>query len=334
MRKLPGLSMLVVFLATAAMAQAPTGPWRGSPQPQDGRYARPAGQPTAPGQPVGPAVPTLQRRPPAGQPQYPAQAGQALGPRAPFQLNPQQQAQVDQVLAAWEARSSNIKRFESGFTRFEYDPVFGDERTPRFVEQGELKYAAPDKGVFRVAQDIQGGKPEPVHPSRAEHWICDGKSVFQYDFTKEQLVEHKLPPGMQGKAIANSPLPFLFGLEAAKLKQRYFVRVTTPADVQGQVWLEAYPRFQADAANFRRAEIILSQDDMLPMALQMYMPNGKNRKVYTFRDIKINAANPLDPLGIFADAPFRPQLPRGWKWVVEEAPGSTQAARPASTQRR
>jgi TIGR03009 family protein len=261
------------------------------------------------------------------------QPGGPAPPQAPFQLNAQQQAEVDRVLRAWEERSAKFKRFECEFVRFTYN-VFGEGQAPQFVDRGELKYAAPDKGVFRVTHTDQGGRTVPIDSSRAEHWICDGKSVYGYDFAKQELVEQRLPKELQGEAISNGPLPFLFGLEAAKLKRRYFVRITTPAEVRGQVWIEARPRFQPDAANFQKAEMILSEADMLPVALQRYMPGGTARDVYTFRDIKINATNPLDALNIFADAVFRPQLPRGWKWVVEDVPPQTQAGRPAPTRQR
>ena len=51
-----------------------------------------------------------------------------------------------------------------------------------------------------------------------EHWVCDGKSVFEYRHDQKQLVERPIPPQLQGKAIVDGPLPFLFGAEAAKLK--------------------------------------------------------------------------------------------------------------------
>ena len=85
----------------------------------------------------------------------------------------------------------------------------------------------------------------PIEEDRADHWICDGKSVFQYIPKQKKLVEHKLPPDMQGKSIVDGPLPFLFGAEAKKLRQRYWLRIVTPPNIKNQVWLEAFPRFQA-----------------------------------------------------------------------------------------
>ena len=264
-----------------------------------GQY--PAAETQGPQVPAGPnqvqPFPTLQRRVPR-QP-----------PAPPFVLTPQQEEQLDMVLQAWEENSKRVKTFECKFQRFEYGPKLGDANAdpnaPRFVDEGEIKYAAPDKGLFRV----EGQRPE--------QWICDGQSIFEYDYQQKRLVEHKLPPDLQGKAIADGPLPFLFGAEAAKLRQRYFLRIASqPA--QNEIWLEARPKFQKDAANFRRADLILK--DMQPFALQTHLPNGTDRTSYRFENIRINERRRdlLDPLEILKKDWFRAATPRGWQKIVQE----------------
>lgn len=254
--------------------------------------------PAAPDQPVRPQqVPTLQLR-------------QVAPPQAPFQLTPEHEAYLEQILTAWEKSSSQVQTFECDFKRWESDPVFGKNTE----DVGKLKYAAPDKGMFKVEGE------------RSELWICDGKSIFEYKYQQKELVEHKLPPELQGQAISNGPLPFLFGAKAADLKRRYFMRITTPADAKGEIWMEALPRFQQDAANFQRAELILKSNGMLPHALQIYSPNGKNRSAYQFFNVVLN-----DPLRFFKGDPFNAALPWGWKKIVEE-PESPQVGRqPAAT---
>lgn len=300
----------LLLAAGAARAQTQTQPWRGSPP-----GPRP---PARPRQPVAPRYPTLQRRPPAPQ-----------QPPAPFRLTPQEEAYLDRVLQAWEQRSKGVKTFACNFTRWEYDPVFGDAAKPRYIDQGRLKYAAPDRGMFRVMQTQKNGKMVSIEPERAEHWICDGKSVFEYNYQKKQLIQHKLPPELRGKAIEDGPLPFLFGAEAAKLKQRYFLRVITPRDVQGQVWLAAYPRLQQDAANFKRAELILTIQGMTPFALRTYSPNGKNRTVYQFQDIVVN-----DPWRHLKFDPFIAITPPFWTKIVKEPPAPQIGRQPGAGRRR
>lgn len=275
-----------------------------------------AGLATAqPNQPAVPRQPAPQRRPAAQQP-----------PRAPFILSPQQQAWVDWVLGAWEKRSVDVKTFACNFTRWEYDPVFGARNQPKYTDQGKIKYAAPDRGMFQVTHTEKNKQLVPIEPERAEHWICNGKSILELNYLKKQLIEYKLPPELQGKEISEGPLPFLFGAKAQSLKQRYFLRIITPQGVKNQIWLEAFPRLRRDAANFRRAELILTADKMTPHALQIYSPNSKNRTVYQFSDIVVN-----DPLGFLRVVnPFHASTPWGWKKIVHPP---AQAGRPPRLRR-
>jgi TIGR03009 family protein len=271
-------------MAGAAMAQVP---WQGPPAPRP---------PARPDQPVVGQPPTLERRPAAP----PAVA-------EPFRLTPQEAAEVDRILKLWESRSSAVKTFEAKFKRWEWDPVFGPPNKPRFEDLGNVKYAAPDKGLFEVEGE------------RAEKWICDGKAVFEYSYAKKELIEHRLPPELQGKAITQSPLPFLFGAQAQHLKQQYFIRLITPPNAQGQTWLEVFPRFQAGAANFKRAELILTNKDMTPLGLCLYSPNGKSHTSYQFYAMVVN-----DPFGGFKRNPFVPEELKGefkdWTKSIDEPP--------------
>jgi TIGR03009 family protein len=239
---------------------------------------------------------------PATQPRAPQQP-----PAPPFVLTIEQQQQLDAVLQAWEQTNKNVKTFECTFTRFEYNLLWGNANQPR-LDKGEIKYAAPDKGMYRV--DV----PRP------EHWICDGQSIFEYSFQKKELIEYKLPPELRGKAISDGPLPFLFGADAQKLKQRYYLRVT--AQSATEIRLEAYPMSQQAAANMHHAELILHA--MQPYALKIHSPNGKDSTVYVFEGIRINETKPLAPLRFFENNPFHATTPRGWQKIVE--PGAAQAA--------
>lgn len=285
------IAMFVILAARPAAAQ--TRPY-GAPA-NDPRYpaARPGEQQAVPYQATAPQAPTIQRR------------GPERPPRPPFVLSPEQQQQVDWVLARWEQQNAGVKTFECEFTRFEYDAVFGPAGKPKFIDKGRMWYAAPDKGRFEV-----GGQ-------RAEKWICDGKSVYEYNFQKRQLIQYDLPPEMRGQSIADGPLPFLFGAKAESLKKRFFLRlIEPPAGAQGQIWLEARPATAQGLANFQKAEMILSADGMRPWALNLELPNG-NRTAYRFTDPKVNANNLL---GFLSDNPFRATKPSGWQEIVEPAP--------------
>lgn len=232
-------------------------------------------------------------------------------PLAPFRLTPEQEAQLDLVLGAWEEQSSKIKTLTCGFTMFEYDKVFGDGQEPTKQSDGELKYIAPDKGWYRILE--KGG----------DHWVCNGQAIFEYSYAKKQLIERPLPEEMRGKAISNGPLPFMFGAKAERLKQRYWIRITTPPERVGQdIWLEAHPRYRQDAANFLMVEIILSEADLLPTAMQMHEPNG-SRKTYAFSDHSVD-----NPIAILSKIFATPRTPIGWKRVIEEPPADPPPATP------
>jgi TIGR03009 family protein len=247
----------------------------------------------------------------SGPQQVPAEASQT---QAPFRLTPQEEANLDWVLNTWQQQSEKTKTFGCDFTRWEYDAVFGDPGKPSFIDEGRIEYRAPDKGMFQVERPKE----------REEKWVSDGTSIYEFDFANKQLIQHKLPPELQGKAIAQGPLPFIFGAEAAKLKQRYFLRIVTPADaLDKEIWLEAFPRLQQDAATFSSAQLILTRQNMTPYALQIHAPNGQNRTVYQFKGVVVN-----DPLGFLKGNPFHPVTPPLWTKVVEEAPAAQVGRQP------
>ena len=223
------------------------------PAPATGQYQNPQ----QPDQPVGPPqYPRIERRQPApaGQPAYgesaarqsrglssagsagagsgqgrhgPPAAGQPIqgpplrnaAPQAPFVLSPPEAAALENLLTDWEKRNKEIHVLESKFYRWKYDAVFGNGNQPPPPDEGILKFSAPDKGLMKI---------EAKDPKQSEQWLCDGKSIYQFDYPEKLVTEYVMPPELQGKGIGDGPLPFVFGVEAQKLKQRYFMRIITP----------------------------------------------------------------------------------------------------------
>jgi len=309
--------MMLVFAAAIGMPEVAWAQTGGRPVTQDGRH-----RPTASQHRLARVTPVA--------PRVPHAAG------APFQLTARQQARVDQVLDLWEKESAKVRTFRCPFERLEYDPVFlaGGDKIPVTKSHGQIKYAKPDKGLFRIDDiaryDAKKGSWENSDEP-GEYWVCDGKAIFEFNTPKKQLIVRQLPPELQGKAIADGPLPFLFSADARKLKRRYFIRITNITD--DQIWLEAFPRFQRDAANYREVELILDRERFLPAALQVHEPNGKNRTVYLFH---LTQAKVNDALERFIGVFQQPRTPLGWKKVVEPAqraapPSRAARRRPAAT---
>jgi hypothetical protein len=100
--------------------------------------------------------------------------------------------------------------------------------------------------------------------------------------------------------------------------------------VQNEVWLEAYPKYQNDAANFKKVEVILqisaANRALLPYAIQIYAPNGKDRVVYQLQNPSINPRRILDLWGDWT----KPSVPFGWTRKVELPPQPVQAGRTPS----
>jgi TIGR03009 family protein len=308
--------VIVLCAATDMAAQQPA-------QEQQGAQSQTAGQqPAAVQQPITPA--------PVAVPQVPNG----------FQLNQLQQTALDTVLTSWQLKNKQIKTFQCSFQRWEYDPVFGpNNNIPLYKNQGQLTYNQPDKGSFEITETNkwQAGNPPPGGPPNAptpgnwnkqtdaigDHWVCDGKSVYQYRPDLKQLVEHPIPPQMQGQQIADGPLPFLFGADADKLKQRYWMKLDQQQNQDPtQIWIIALPKFQAQAADFTEVDVILDAKELLPLYMQVWMPN-RSHHTYIF-DIKRASVN--NPIARFQALFSRPSVPFGWKLVVENIPLQQAAA--------
>ncbi|TWU00420.1 hypothetical protein Pla108_13710 [Botrimarina colliarenosi] len=250
-------------------------------------------------------------------------AARAQAPEG-FELTAIEQAYLDQVLGQWETQSGQIETFSCDFTQLVYDNVFGpgnDESGQPIAKSegyGAVSYQRPDKGSFHVKELLTWDAKERKRVANpnvvGEHWVCDGESVFEYKQEQKQLVVRPIPPEMQGKNIADGPLPFLFGAEADKLKARYWLRVD-PRAPTGSIWLAAMPKRQQDAANYRSVELMLDSQRMLPTAMRVTAPDN-SQTTYTFKLAEASINSRMTSLwnSLFA----APKTPWGWTRIVEE----------------
>jgi TIGR03009 family protein len=263
-------------LATPSARGGYSGPQRSTnPQAPPGRDGWQSGA-----EPRGAAAPTDQRAGAPPQNNQPVAGHLPQQPPPPFILTREEEARLDQILIAWEKQSGNVKTYKCDFVRLEYGTVFGqnpaDSNKPRTISYGQLKYSAPDKGMFKVTAtefyNPKTGAHERGGPESHEHWVCDGRSIFEINHKEKTRTERPLPPEMQGAAISDGPLPFVFGAKKAKLKARYWMREIASPNAANEIWLQAFPRFQADAANFKFVEIIIDRKTFMPKAIQLFSP--------------------------------------------------------------
>ncbi len=279
---------------------------------------------------------TAQLQTPARQPVQQGQATQRTGPPKEFVLTPQQQNKIDQMLDYWESKTSDIKTLECQFARWVYDPNFGPKNNAKTFTTGEIRYAAVDRGMIHEtsvydydAKKAKAGAKWPFteRPNAVgEHWVCDGKSVFEFSHKTKELVEIKLPAQMQGAAIADGPLPFMFGAKAQKIKQRYWIREIPRPNDAAPYHLELLPKRMGE--DYSRIRIKLNAKNFLPEEMVLYELNQVGRSAYAFRDIKADAT--MNNLQNFLGGFVRPKTPHGWKKVVRDvgAPQKPQAPPP------
>lgn len=261
---------------------------------------------------------TGQRVADARQPQRQAPQ-ENLGPWG--QLPPLVQKHTDDVLKFWEFHSNKIQRYRCDFKRWEYDQTFHRERFQTYAT-GKIMYAKPDKGLFEVVELHQGrkvgGKVSYTQQKETEldKWICDGKTIFAFDHRNKRLSEQPIPENLQGQQIVEGPLPFFFGAKMQQIKARYWVRVKP--EVKDKFWIEAFPKSRKDAANFRRIDVIIPDNDQfLPKAIIMHHV-GASRTTFEFDNQSFNwKDHPLNPLKFFDREFFDPKTPAGWTRVKQ-----------------
>lgn len=285
-------------------------------------------------QTVPPTLPATAKSPPtAAQPSR-------LRPPSFVPLSAAHQQYLDKVLMYWQIRTDKVKTYRLEFERWEFDTVFGPANTFKTYATGQIKYSDPDKGMFKVNQVLNYTPPTAADQKakylkskdgHGEHWICDGRSVFEFDYQNKRVIQQILPPSMRGKAIADGPLPFLFGANAKEIKDRYWLQIITPSSSKEEYWLEAYPKTMADAGSFLKVHIIIAEKDFLPKGLVVFDRNfkaGKNhsRTVFNFKKRETNFGSTLDKLNVFHRNFYEPAVPKGWKKEVRQPPAAQTAA--------
>lgn len=271
-----------------------------------------------------------------------AQNQAPAGPPEKFQLSPAEQKRVDDMLDFWQKKTAGIQTLSARFGRWVYNPVFGPKNFAQRFTIGEIRYAAVDKGMIKEdvvkefdPQKAAAGDKQPYTEKKGvigEHWVCTGQSVYEYDHQGKKLNEIKLPTEMQGKAIAEGPLPFMFGAKADTIKKRYWIR-EIPRTAEDQPYrLELKPKLAGE--NYSLIQIGLDPKKFLPTEMVLYELNKMGKSSYAFRDMQANA--PTHKVGNFLNRFIAPKIPSGYELIVHEAPVDgverTQPVRPRQAQ--
>ena len=275
-----------------------------------------------------------------GQPPRGAARGAARTFAAPdwYPLTPKHQGYLEEILTYWEYHCKSIKHYECDFRHFVYGPTrennggrLASGNYPALEKhEGIIKYAEPDKAMYQTLK-VRGYDPkQPKKYPEIElgrfgnHWICDGKAVYDFDYLEKQLFVDILPPEAQGQAIDRGPLPFLFRAKKDDLQRRFWMRVITPENVKDEYWLEVVPKFQTDSAYFQFAHIIIAEKDYLPQAIVLFDPayskGNPKKQTYIFENRRTNWSwkNAAKGLLLWQKQFYEPKLERGWKKVERQ----------------
>ncbi len=265
---------------------------------------------------------------------------------APFSLTKQEIAAVDDVLDRWKQWNSHVRTFRCCFKRWTYDGVFEPSGQPEYVDLGVIRYAAPGCSLFHVEASEKNGNRVAIEWNRAEHWVFNGTSVFEFRDNRKQLIEHQLPSGFRPdrEQLVDGPLAFEFGravfaaffgypilsrpfgANPSDLKSQYYLRRITPPKNDNEIWLEAYPRYPLDAGTFTKLEVIFAAHDMSPIGLKT--TSGRQSIAYQFYDVHIN-----EMTASMCQDLLQPPLPVGWQKVVERSPTAQLHATPKDVRR-
>lgn len=267
--------------------------------------------------------------------QAPRGAARTFAAPAWHPLTPKHQGYLEEILDYWEFHCKSIKHYECDFRHFVYGPTrdknggrLANGNYPQLEKhEGIIKYSEPDKAMYQSSKVFLY---DPTTPQKyvekdverfGNHWICDGKAVYDFNYTEKQLFVDILPPEAQGMAIDRGPLPFLFRAKKDDLMRRFWMRVITPKNVKNEYWLEVVPKFQSDSAYFKFAHIIIAEKDYLPQAIVLfdpaYSPGNPKKQTYIFDNRRTNWSwkNAAKGLLLWRKQFYEPKLLPGWKKV-------------------
>ncbi len=238
----------------------------------------------------------------------------------PFELLSDEQTKLNEFLNRWETFGKGIKRLSCDVHVRDYDGgIFHqNSKIPMAHTWGEFRFIAPNKlsyhirGEFVYIAPPAGGDPKPEWKasSNEKKIVFDGKNLVQYNFQKKEAHFFPIPEEESNYDLSmNKMFPLFFIANAQKLKQRYYMRIVTPAEhLNRDVWIEAFPRYASDQQLYRSLLILLRLSDLQPYYLRRMSQNGKSYSDLEFQSLSINK-------GLWN---IEPSVDLGWSKKVED----------------
>jgi hypothetical protein len=223
-------------------------------------------------------------------------------------------SRIDQVLARWETQAAGWRTINVRFTREDHEVAWGT--------RNEFAGTLLVKDAETAAVDF--AKPgDPATLVECLVWV--NSEIRQFDAKTRQIFLFPRPKDIPSRLPDAICLPFLFGRKAAELKRDYDIHLVNEKEKSYVIRFDAknhaaaptlpkgdlFARIAWTTQWFHAIYIELDKETMLPRALVLVDPNGKDRKTYRVTSIRLNEPIP--------EAVFEVRAVKGWKVIVNPA---------------
>jgi hypothetical protein len=216
---------------------------------------------------------------------------------------------VKELLARWERKCASNHAIETRFTLAKSYPDW--DQVERFEASALL--ARPNKLYVNLVEVAPAG----ATPRREfHHRIIDtGRTLYLLmNPTRQVVILDSGTTGGEG-LIQSDLIALLFDLRVAAVLNRY--RVELVKETAHSYVLQFIPRPSPAPPEFRRLDIMLDRNSLLPTALRLVATNGKDTQLFKFTKV---VPNP-----VVKDTAFEPPELKGWKVVDLSLSGLTRA---------
>ncbi len=208
-------------------------------------------------------------------------------------------ADLDQVLAAWQAKAEMFRTLSVGFTRVDKSAVWRDT----IEYQCHIYLEEPNLACVHFRK-VDAATRKAVDQER---FVFTSDEMRQYDYNTRQIFVYAVYKDGQGKADSAPPVlfrPFLFRMKAEDVKRLYGLTLVSQNENAYLIGITPQPG-QGDV--FSSAFLQLGKKTLMPERLLLVDPNGKDTQDNRFDKITPNEA--INP------AFFQPLVVKGWKVV-------------------
>ena len=252
---------------------------------QTGREGQPQGRPASSGASTsyGPSV-----RPNAGAAKPTGGVGNSAGlSAAAMPVDPARAKRMNEVLEEWAKVSQANETLFAQFTRTDRSPAWPEPK----VFEGQALLAKPNLACLEFNEKVKD-KPKPIFNQRI---VSAGDKVYQFLGPTKQVFVYPLAADERRRSLEEGPLPLMFNMrvDAARKRYRWDLREERAAtkDKPATYIIGLEPLQDIDREEFTAALIMLNQETLLPEALQLTSPNGKDTKTFVFKKVERNGTN-------------------------------------------